>query len=243
MNFKIILADVAIEINHNHNYIKELCSDYIVENSVKTEFSVSVTEEEVNAEMDLTEHRFSIDICESTCIHRKVVNGLVKSGVILMHSAVVEVDGNAYVFLAKSGVGKSTHLRMWQEYFGDRAVIVNGDKPMFAFVEKDTGKSELMVYGSPWRGKEHQGANIAVKVKALCILERGEENSIVKASQSEVVSKIFHQVLMPLSEPDLSSFLEIMNRIITEVPCYRLRCNISPEAAEIAYNFMNCNDI
>lgn len=231
--FVLKLAGIAIEIHYRYAFVKELCKEYEETEPVEPAFTVQVTEAEIETERQSTGYRFSKEICESTCVHRAVVNGLVPYGIFLMHSAVIAVDGRAYVFLAKSGVGKSTHLRMWKEQFGKRAVIVNGDKPMFSF-EGD----KLMVHGSPWRGKEQWGINTTMPVQALCILERGENNTLTKAAQKDMIGRIFHQVLLPKKEPELSQFLNMMNRVIQEIPCYRLQCTISVEAAAVAYEGM-----
>ncbi len=236
MNFCIKLGGVSVEICHRYEYIKRLCRDYITEQAPA--FSAMVTDDQIEAEMRLTDNRFSNEICESTCLHREIVKGLVKYGVILMHSAVIAVDGIAYVFMAKSGVGKSTHIRLWQKLFGERAVIVNGDKPMFSFAG-DT----LMVHGSPWKGKEGLGSVMTVPVGGICLLERGEKNRIAPAKEAEVVDKIFHQVLLPTNTEELMLFMELMNRILKAVPFYRLQCNMETEAALVAYEGMRKEQI
>ncbi len=231
MTFNIKLCGVVIQICHRYEYIKKLCRDYLSDSTAL--FCASVTEKQLDAEMKLTEGRFSKEVCESTCLHREIVKGLVKYGIILIHSAAIAVDGEAYVFLAKSGVGKSTHIRLWKELFGERAVIVNGDKPMFSFV----GDS-LTVHGSPWRGKEHWGENVSLPVKAICFLERSVVNEIARATETEAVEKLFHQVLLPIDAQDMAMFMELLNRIVKDVPLYRLRCNMEQEAALVSYEGM-----
>ena len=46
--------------------------------------------------------------------------GLIKHGGIYLHSSAIELDGKAYLFSGPSGVGKSTHTRLWREVFGGR---------------------------------------------------------------------------------------------------------------------------
>ncbi len=231
MCFVIKLAGVPIKITHRYPYIANLCREYLTDEQAA--FSVAVTEEQIEAEERLTERRFSKEVCEGTCLHRKIVKGLVKYGVILMHSAVIAVDGIAYVFLAKSGVGKSTHIRLWQEVFGERAVVVNGDKPLFSFEE-----STLTVHGSPWKGKEQLGRPISLPVGGICLLERGAVNTIERASEAEIVAKIFHQVLLPTNAAEQAFFMSLINRIIKEIPIYKLKCNMEQEAALVAYQGM-----
>ncbi len=236
MNFTIELAGVPIGIHHTYAYIAALCQEYRTDRV--PEFAVSVTEQQIEAERTLTEGQFPIELCESTCIHREIVKALVKYGVILMHSAVVAVDGTAYVFMAKSGVGKSTHIRLWQEVFGKRALVVNGDKPMFSFVG-----NTWMVHGSPWRGKEQLGEPVSMPVGGICLLERGSKNVIAPAKEAEVVGRVFHQVLLPKNAEDLTRFMEIMNRMIKEVPFYCLQCNMEQEAALVAFEGMSRNTV
>lgn len=46
-----------------------------------------------------------------------------------LHSSAAAVDGKAYLFSGPSGVGKSTHVGLWQELLGDNVCRFNDDKP------------------------------------------------------------------------------------------------------------------
>ncbi len=233
--FCIKIAGISIAIENRYPYVEKLCADYLTDDAPL--FTVSATDDDIKAEHEMGGRGYPDRIVEATCLHRAIVKQMVNYGIILIHSAVVAVDGEAYVFMAKSGVGKSTHLRQWLAHFGSRAMIVNGDKPMYSF-DGDT----LMVHGSPWKGKEGWGENISMPVKALCLLERGEQNEIRRATQSEAITKLFHQILVPNDASELAVFMPLINRIISEVPFYRLRCTISEEAAKVAYETMSKGD-
>ncbi len=231
MNFTLKLAGVPIQVVHRFPYIQCLCTDYRTDDAPA--FAVSVTDEQIDTEMRLTAGRYSRELCETTCLHREIVKGLVPYGVILIHSAVIAVDGEAYVFLAKSGVGKSTHIHLWQSYFGDRAVIVNGDKPLFSYVN-----GTLTVHGTPWRGKELWGHRMSCPVKAFCLLERGLQNRIQPCTHADIVPKLFNQVLLPTSNSNVASLMGFLNRVIRTIPFYHLTCNMEQEAALVAYEGM-----
>ncbi len=234
MEFCVDLAGIPVRVEHKYNHIRMLCEDYLTDR--KPMISVSATDEEIEAERTLTNGEFPLSICEGTCIHRAATRALVKYGVMLIHSAVVTVDGEAYVFMAKSGVGKSTHIRLWQKVYGERAVVLNGDKPYFTFEE-----GVLTAHGTPWRGKEALGENMKAPVRGICILRRGEKNEIFPASSHDAVGQIFHQVLLPQNGEDLASFMSMMDRIIKTVPIYNLYCNMDDEAARVSYNGMRGN--
>ncbi len=233
MEFNIKICNIVINIKHSYGYIRALCREYIEEDGTPPDFSVAASKEAVETEKKAAAEMHHDGIYEATCLHREIVKGLVSYGIILMHSAAIAVDGKAYIFMAKSGVGKSTHIGLWREVFGDRAVVVNGDKPFFSF-EGDT----LTVHGSPWKGKEGLGEPVSMPVCGICFLERGNVNTIAPASDSEAVSRLFHQVLLPKSKAELDTFMALLNRIFKTVPFYILRCNMDKEAALVAYEGM-----
>ena len=93
---------------------------------------------------------------------------------MLLHSSAVVMGGEAYLFSAPCGTGKSTHTALWRKVFGeDRAVILNDDKPALRLED-----GVWYAYGTPWSGKTDQNLNIKVPLKGICILTRSEENHI-----------------------------------------------------------------
>ena len=152
---------------------------------------------------------------------------------ILFHGSVIAVDGAAYVFTAKSGTGKSTHTALWRRLFGDRAVMVNDDKPLLHVGDVVTA------YGTPYDGKHKLSNKIAVPVKAVCILERAEENSIVKITRSEAYPMLVQQAYRPVDIAAMQKTLSLIDKMADSVELYRLGCNMDPDAARVAYEGMN----
>ena len=149
----------------------------------------------------------------------------------LFHGSAIAVDGEAYLFTAKSGTGKSTHARLWREMLGERAVMVNDDKPMIRVTDHGA-----IVYGTPWNGKHHLGANIAVPLKSICILERGAENQICRVSKAEALPMLVQQAHRPNDPAALARTMTLIDKL--QAPIYRLRCNMDISAAELSYNTM-----
>ena len=88
---------------------------------------------------------------------------------------LLELDGKAYVFTAKSGVGKTTHTKLWVEYFEGIASYINGDKPIIRC--KDF---VWYAYGTPWMGKEKFEVKVLRRFRQFALLNGGEENKIQK---------------------------------------------------------------
>lgn len=232
--FCIRMADLVFGIDNKYEYVKKLCRDYVVE-SDKPCMTVSVTDEQIKAEMEISEFAVNPAYAEGVCVYRNICEHLPERfGAFLMHCAVIEYEGEGYAFAAQSGTGKSTHIALWQKRFGENVRIINGDKPIMRFCG-----DRLFAYGTPWCGKEGYSSNASVPIKAICFIERATENSIRKISASDALTRIFHQILTPDTAEGIDALFPLIDRMLGEIPCYVLGCNISEEAAEVAYDGMN----
>ena len=152
---------------------------------------------------------------------------------MLFHGSVVAVDGAAYLFTAASGTGKSTHVALWRKLFGERAVMVNDDKPLLHIGDVVTA------YGTPYDGKHRLSNKIAVPLKAVCILTRAAENSIVPITKSEAYAMLIQQAYRPNDVIALQKTMALVDKLADNVRLYRLGCNMDIEAAKVAYEGMN----
>ncbi len=243
--FKMTLAGVNIEVSSLYESTKVFCSEYIsdfdvADISVATDMSDILFEDSKARQECVIENieykRPSPAYFETLALYRKIAERMVDFDTFLFHGSAVAVDGEAYIFTAKSGTGKSTHTRLWREYLGDRAVMVNDDKPLIKITEQGT-----VVYGTPWCGKHSLGENISAPIKAVCILERSFENKIKKVSSKEEFPKIFSQTYRCESPEYMEKILSLLDRFLSFVSVYRLGCNMDISAAELAYKAMKGN--
>lgn len=229
--FCIEIAGIQIGIDNRYPQVRRLCEGY--ETDRPPVFTVRAAEEEIRAEQK-GDSRFSPGYCESLCVYRQICCRLVYYDAVLIHSSVVAMDdGMAYAFAAPSGTGKTTHTRLWLEQFGSRAQVINGDKPVYRFVDQT-----LYACGTPWQGKERMGNNLICPVQAICFLEQSPNNEIRPLKGEEVSSRIFRQILMPKDREEFERFWPLLERLVTSVDFYLLKCNREPEAAQLAYQTM-----
>ena len=236
------LAGHTIRIESLYSQVHTLCEAYRVDD--KAEYCITTTpadiayERQRSARADELEgaavREYADPYLETLAVYRKLAQLLVQDDILLMHGAVVAVDGQAYLFTAKSGTGKTTHTRLWMQQFGDRAVMVNGDKPLLHVT--NTG---VTVYGTPWDGKEHLSTNMACPLRTVCILTRSEINHIERITKKEALPMLCQQIHRPAASSALAKMLALVDRLGSSVPLYRLGCNMEPEAAQVAYHGMN----
>lgn len=243
--FTIALAGKRILIRAIYEHAKDYCKDYLTEG--EPDFTVTVTpadiayEQERSAREDAVEgipvRRFPDDYLETLAIYRQIAEKMLMWDVLLFHGSAISVDGEGYLFTAKSGTGKSTHSRFWRQRFGDRCVTINDDKPLLCVTE-----DAVMVCGTPWDGKHRLSTNTMVPLKGLAILERGQENSIEPVSASAAMPMLLQQSYRPANPAALSNLLRLLERLTKKTGLYRLKCNMDPEAAQVAYDGMQRKD-
>lgn len=158
---------------------------------------------------------------------------LIKYKGILLHSSCIVVDGLAYAFSADSGVGKSTHTQLWLKHFGERAHMLNDDKPAIRIID-----GRVYACGTPWSGKYDYSTPEIVPLAGICFIERSEENRIRKADTSRAIYNIFSQTVRKLGAESMESLLDVLDEIFKKVPIWELGCNISDEAVLTSYNAM-----
>ena len=128
----------------------------------------------------------------------------------------------------------STHTKLWLKKFGSRAFILNDDKPALRLEEDG-----WYAYGTPWSGKEDISVDARVPVAGIAVVERGEKNSIEPFGGVKAVHAILKQVNRPKEMGYREKILDLLDQLITQVPVWKLCCNMDPEAADIAYGAMS----
>lgn len=153
---------------------------------------------------------------------------------MMLHASAVAYDGRAYLFSGPSGVGKTTHTKLWQQIFGDEAVVINDDKPALRFRD-----GRWYAYGTPWCGKDGINLNRKVPLAGICFLEQGEENSVSLLSAKDAIPLIMPQTMYRFKRPDKPSLLlEHMNLLMLSVPMFLLVNRADPECARMSYSHM-----
>ena len=229
--FVMEIAGFAIGVEPLFESTRMYCREYWTDR--EPEFHVTVTREELQQEQELLNieadeeglkrRKFSDMFLERSVIQRRVAENLAQRDVLLMHGSTVALDGRAYLFTAPCGTGKSTHTRLWREVFGDRAVMVNDDKPFL----KLTGDA-VLACGSPWTGKHGIGTNVCVPLGGICILSRGSENVIRPAKPEQVLDFLRSQCFPPQG----------LEKLLSRVGLWQMECTKDPQAAVTAFETM-----
>ncbi len=226
------IAGHAVSVRPLFESTEFYCRNYLT--AAPPEFTLALSREDLPTEQALLRREaeeeglkprtFPDPFLERSALQRKIGERLETFDIFLFHGSTVGVDGRAYLFTAPCGTGKSTHTRLWRQVFGDRAVMVNDDKPFLAL----TGEG-VFAFGSPWSGKHGLDTNVKLPLAGICFLERSRENEIRRISPEMVREALLAQ----------SSSAALALRLGERVPLWAMGCNKDPQAAEIAHAAMS----
>ncbi len=234
--FKCRIAELVVEFHNRHAYVYDRCKSYLCDEREASDIVISLTEEEIARESDGVETRK--EALEFLALYRKLCERIVDFDGFLMHGAAIEAFGTGYIFCAPSGTGKTTHISYWARLHGRSMSVINGDKPIIRI--KD---GQPTVYGTPWCGKEGLNKNASAPLRNLCFIHRAEENSTVKISTDEALYEIMGQILLPDDPRAMLRLLELVDILLTKCEKYNIFCNMSIDAARVAFDAMTKGEI
>lgn len=153
---------------------------------------------------------------------------------LLLHASAVVMDGFAYLFSAPSGTGKSTHTTLWRKVFGyDEVLMLNDDKPALRLED-----GRWYAYGTPWSGKTDKNLNMRVPLGGICLINRGQTNSIEPYSGVAATFELLEQTLRPNVSQMREDLLELLDSLMVSVPVWRLYCTPTADAAILSHKVM-----
>ena len=145
-----------------------------------------------------------------------------------MHASAVVRGGRGFLFLGKSGTGKSTHSQLWLDHISGTELL-NDDNPVLRVVD-----GEVRVYGSPWSGKTPCYKAQDAPVGAIVRLRQAPQNHIerlgtVHAYSSVMASCSGFRAIRALADAQH----ETLSVVAEQVPCYQLECLPDEAAARL----------
>lgn len=150
-------------------------------------------------------------------------------GTALFHSAVVSHEGRAYMFLGKSGTGKSTHARLWLNHI-EGTDLVNDDNPVVRIDEQ----GNFTVYGSPWSGKTPCYRNVSYPVGAIVLLSQAPHNKIRRLKGIQAYAALVPSISGKRWDKKIADGLHhTENSLAKSVAVWHLECLPDEEAAKV----------
>lgn len=233
------IAGLRVEIRNEKGRTEKQAKPYLSANQDKQDIDIVIDVDEKRVLSAMKEHPELVqDDWEYMLTGSDFYTELIRYNGILLHSSCVVVDDRAYAFSADSGTGKSTHTQLWLEHFGDRAYILNDDKPAIRLID-----GKVYACGTPWSGKYDYSTPRNVELAGICFLERSDNNWIKTADTGKAVFNIFSQTVRKLNRDKMDNLFDVLEQLFAKVPLFEMGCNISDDAVVMSYNAMSSGKI
>lgn len=229
MKYKI--ADLIVEYTPKYDNLRRFSEPFIYEGDKEPDFSLSVSDERLAKLMEKAAEGVTLETMENFIYSSDFSRKAIKYRTMLVHSSALVYDNGAYLFSADSGVGKSTHTRLWLKAFGDKVHIMNDDKPVVKLLD-----DRAIVCGTPFDGGSGIALNENYPLKAIIFIERGEQNSVRIPNNKEIIQKLYFQTAHIVNRETAEKMLVNIERLLLLTKFYVLTCNMDISAAYTAYN-------
>ena len=229
MKYKI--ADLIVEYTAKYDELKRLSEQFIYNGERETDITLSVTDKQLENMLSRSVEGTTISGIENLAMSSEFNRAAIKYGVMLVHSSALIYNNEAYLFSADSGVGKSTHTKLWLKAFGDKVHIMNDDKPVVRLYD-----DHAQAYGTPFDGGSGIALNESYPLKAIIFVERGEENSVRIPESKEIIQKLYFQTARMVDRKTAEKMLLNIEKLLSLTKFYVLTCNMDISAAYTAYN-------
>lgn len=151
---------------------------------------------------------------------------------LMVHASVIRKDEKGFLFLGKSGTGKSTHSDLWAKFISG-SELLNDDNP----IVRMTDAGDVIVSGSPWSGKTSCYKNIQVPVGAIVKLSQAPENKIRKINSAHSFAELLPSCsAMRWDKRVYDGICDTVSKVAETVPFYALDCLPDGAAAELCHN-------
>lgn len=149
---------------------------------------------------------------------------------LMVHASVIRHDEGGYMFLGRSGTGKSTHSRLWLNNIED-TTLLNDDNPVIRIVD-----GVPYVFGTPWSGKTPCYKNEYVPLKAVVRLSQAPFNRITRHSPLQAYASLMPSCsCMRWDRKSVDALHSTVEKVISYVRCWHLECLPDADAARVCH--------
>lgn len=170
---------------------------------------------------------------EEKCMIPLVSDYLLQYSRLVFHCVAFVWNEKAWLITAPSGTGKTTQYRNLRKLYGEEIEIISGDNPVLHF--KDDGS--IVVYPSPWNGKENYRGNMNAELGGIIWLQQNNINQIETLKPEDAIMPIFRELnTYTKTEEQIHQLLRLEERLLTAKPIWKYSNDGTVESSRILMN-------
>ena len=248
--FQLVVGDAGLTNGvHDAELLEESTNDlgYVRVMSAEQGFHIEVSYDEARKQIHTLDVNSSFDravagirytdptagVALSSILRMVFAQTILRKGGISVHASCVCKGGKGYLFLGRSGTGKSTHSEQWMAIFPD-CKLLNDDNPVLRIQD-----GSVMVYGTPWSGKKACYLQEHYPVGGIVSLRQAPFNRFERLEDTGAFAAILPSC--SAFRKDFGLQQELYNtliEVVESVPVGRLSCLPNNEAAVVCFDHL-----
>ncbi len=224
MNYKF--ANKVFNIRSLYDSFSKFAKEYITKQ--KEDYVININQTDIDDWLvnHPDDKKYPLDYMETLVIHKEIAEIFADFNTYIIHGSAISVNNNGYIFIAPSGVGKSTHTRLLKEKLGNELIYINDDKP---FIDNN-----FNLYGSPWDGKERLSNNIKVPIKGIFVIKREILPSYKRLSPKDAIESLYQAIYITNEEQALDYIIKLSKSL----PIFEINVNMEQESIDQTIKLM-----
>ena len=155
-----------------------------------------------------------------------MINLLSRGRGVLLHACGIIDQGRGVLFLGRSGDGKSTTAKIWNE---EPDVTVLSDDRIILRKEEDYYR----IYGTPWHGTYQASSHKSVPLTDIFLIKHGDSNHIEPIDPIKATTMMFERSFPPLwHRAGLGFTLDYFSELSQRLDCHEL--SFKPDSSMVA---------
>lgn len=156
----------------------------------------------------------------------------IKFQCMVLHSCHIHYAGNAILFSAPSGTGKSTQGELWRVHAG--AEVINGDRTA---IRKVNGVWKA--YGVPFCGTSGIHENKQAPLKGIVTLRQYKENYVTRLKGRNAFYSIYSELTVNRwNQQFVNDAMDWTLELLQDIPVYEFLCTKEAEAVDVLKEYM-----
>ncbi|MCD8236962.1 MAG: phosphoenolpyruvate carboxykinase [Prevotellaceae bacterium] len=209
---------------HENGYVVESSAMMNRENTLSMYADASFTDIRIAARRD--------GMCGGTALSNLIriaySQAVIPHRAVSLHASTVCLDGGAYIFMGRSGAGKSTHSGLWMRYF-EGCELLNDDNPTIRM--KD---GMVTAYGTPWSGKTACYKNMSCRVRGIALIRQESRNHFIPCKDVQAFTVLLPGCSVIREEQAFHDTLcDTLTEVVSAVRVGVMECLPDEEAARL----------
>ena len=171
---------------------------------------------------------------EASLLTAVVSDFLLDYSACIIHGAAFVYREKGWIITGRPGVGKSTQVKNLQKLEPGEFQVICGDRPAIRIFG-----NKVMVYPSPWNGKENWCGASAAPLEGIVCLNRGEDNYVSHINGLDAAIPVFTSLVQTgIFKEGIRKAACFTDSLLSKCDIWRMESHTIPDSSRMLYEYI-----